>query len=777
MGRHSIPEPDDSDDEPQEWSASDYGRQGYEPAPEQDEFGYLREPRDWANEHEDSAEGDWDEAEDPLLGDWDRPGEQQPAEWESPGEQLLGEWDRSGEEQPAEWERTADQLLGDWDHPGEPQPGEWEAPTEQQPAQWAASGEPLLGDWDRPGEQQPGEWDRPTEQLRTNWPEREQQEWPAEPAPTLPPPPPPPGRRSRAAVGDWEGGHRKDGPRGVSVGVIIALVVVVVGVTGVIGWRFFGDVLSHRSNVAASQCLGGEQPLPVVVDSAIADQITQLADRYNKTASPIGDRCVRVGVKSGNSGDVIKGFTDQWPADMGDKPALWIPGSSVSVARLESVRGPQIVSDSRSLVTSPIVLAIKPQLNAALANQNWGTLPGLQSNPTALDQLNMPGWGSLRLALPTVGDSDATYLAAEAVAAASAPQGAPVTAGLGAVSTLLGGQPKLDNPDLSTAIDALLADGDPAAGQVHAVVITEQQLYQRATEMDDAKDKVASWLPPGPVALADFPTALLAGDWLTEEQVTAASEFARFLREPEQMADLAGAGFRAEGASLPTSDVTSFAPLAEPLKVGDDGVRVVLSDAVNSPSGGSSTIIVLDRSMTKTEGPNTRMGNVVDDLMARIPQLPPTSVVGLWTFNGVEGRSEVVPGPLSQPVDGKLRSDDLVSTLDAQRSTSGGTVSFTTLPPVYDEAKANFQPSMENSVLFITGGPHTDKTLDGPGLEDYMRKNFDPAKPVAVNIIDFGDDDDRATWESVAQISGGSYQNLATSDSPELSAAIAQLLR
>ena len=33
-------------------------------------------------------------------------------------------------------------------------------------------------------------------------------------------------------------------------------------------------------------------------------------------------------------------------------------------------------------------------------------------------------------------------------------------------------------------------------------------------------------------------------------------------------------------------------------------------------------------------------------------------------------------------------------------------------------------------------------------------------------FIDFGSDSDRATWESVAQISGGAYQNLASSTGP-----------
>jgi hypothetical protein len=41
-----------------------------------------------------------------------------------------------------------------------------------------------------------------------------------------------------------------------------------------------------------------------------------------------------------------------------------------------------------------------------------------------------------------------------------------------------------------------------------------------------------------------------------------------------------------------------------------------------------------------------------------------------------------------------------------------------------------------------------------------------------VNVINFGADPDRSTWEAVAQLSGGSYQNIASSASPELATAV-----
>ncbi|APE14761.1 hypothetical protein BOH72_05570 [Mycobacterium sp. WY10] len=569
----------------------------------------------------------------------------------------------------------------------------------------------------------------------------------------------------------FEGGHRTEGGRrGVSVGVIVALITVVVVVGAVILWRFFGDALSHRSTDAAQKCLGGTLNVGVVADPSIADTVKTFAQGFNATVTPIGDRCVKMVVTGADSDRVVDGFVANWPGDLGERPALWIPASSIGTARLQSTAGKEVVSDARSLVSSPVVLAVRPQLKDALGQQGWSALPGLQANPTALDGLNLPGWGSLRLALPTVGDADATYLAAEAVASASAPANSPATAGLGAVNGLVAGQPKLADNTADTAWKTLLGSGDPAGAPVHALAITEQQLFARASSTQDAKNTVAEWLPQGPVAVADYPTVLLSGNWLSEEQVSAASQFARYMRKPEQLSALAKAGFRAEGTTPPGNDVVSFPQVGSPLTIDDESVRATLAAAVSTPATGSTTTIMLNQAMGADEGGKSRLANVVTALSNRIGALPPNAAVGLWTFNGVEGKSAVPLGPVSD------QSAALTNTLGGLSPSGSGAVSFTTLRLAYGEALANFRQGQPNSLLVITQGPHTDQTLDGPGLIQYVKSAADPAKPVAINVIDFGDDSDRATWEAVAQASGGTYQNVATSDSPDLATAISTLL-
>ena len=84
--------------------------------------------------------------------------------------------------------------------------------------------------------------------------------------------------------------------------------------------------------------------------------------------------------------------------------------------------------------------------------------------------------------------------------------------------------------------------------------------------------------------------------------------------------------------------------MSAPLSVGDTAMRATLANALTAPAGNPAVTIMLDQSMNTQEGGKTRLANVVAALDARLQAMPPTSAVGLWTFDGVEGRSEVRDG-------------------------------------------------------------------------------------------------------------------------------------
>jgi hypothetical protein len=188
------------------------------------------------------------------------------------------------------------------------------------------------------------------------------------------------------------------------------------------------------------------------------------------------------------------------------------------------------------------------------------------------------------------------------------------------------------------------------------------------------------------------------------------------------------------------------------------------------------TTVIVDQSMPTLDEGTDRLLNVTSALIVRIAGLPPVSEVGLWTFDGVTSRVEVPTGPLNGVSGTQPRSTALSTALDRQYSSSGGAVSFTTLKQVYADALEGFVPGRRNSVLIITSGPHTDQTLDGAGVREFIRRSVNSDKPVVVDVIDFGDDLDRSTWQEVARISGGEYLNPASSSGLELTSALDRMI-
>ena len=211
--------------------------------------------------------------------------------------------------------------------------------------------------------------------------------------------------------------------------------------------------------------------------------------------------------------------------------------------------------------------------------------------------------------------------------------------------------------------------------------------------------------------------------------------------------------------------MVGFPELGPPLPVGDDALRTAIAGAI-APAAGVATTVMLNQNVP---GPAAALKN-------RIEALPANAVVGLWTFDGSGSATPVPTGPLGDQLAEQPRSAALAGVLDGLAPTGGGAVSFTTLRLVYGDAVANYRPGQPNSVLVITSGPHTDRTLDCPGLQDFVTSAVDPQRPVAINVIDIGEDPDRPIWEAVAQATGGSYQSVPAADSPDLMAAITRLL-
>ncbi|MFF0813571.1 substrate-binding domain-containing protein [Rhodococcus sp. NPDC003318] len=566
------------------------------------------------------------------------------------------------------------------------------------------------------------------------------------------------------------GRHRDEaGRRGISKGPVIAVGCVIVLVLAVLGWFQLRDRISDQGVAAAQTCVEGDAVLDVAADPDIATAVRTIADHYNETAPVIRDHCVRVSVTDASSesvGAALAGADGgQW-AGPGPAPALWIPQSSVSLARLADTPG--VVSGvPRSVAWSPVVLAVPDALRDGLtrAGIGWQDLARLQTDPESLPALGLPGWRTLGLALPPA--SDTTGLAGQAVTAAVTGAGTgPVTVAqaesqaatrqltaLGLGSRALGDVP----PTAAEALTALAAQDNPSSGAFHAVAVTDAALTALGA------DNLSGYAPGGAGPVADHPAVVLGAGWVDETRSRAAAQFAEFLRAPEQSEVLTAAGFTtgAPDGSLAGADPAAANAVLTPL---------------TAPATPRAATVLLDvsASMTQSDGSGTRLGNVSTALTEQLATAPDDSEVGLWLYSrGLDGvrpyRIAVPTGPLSQTRD---RIDSALDSVRAGTATS----TYPSVITAYDAAVSDYVAGRTNTILLVTDGPNDDYSLTSSQFLRAIAAASDPARPVRVDVIAIGENSDAATLQQLVDRTGGTMTTVPNAAGPELQQALATTL-
>lgn len=596
----------------------------------------------------------------------------------------------------------------------------------------------------------------------------------------------PVGRRSDAVESKavfHVGQHRSDRrTRGVSKGPVIALVSVIVIVLGVVGWFQLRDRASSQGTAAAGACVEGDVQLDVAADPSIADPVRDLAARFTDTLPVVRDHCVSVSVHDASTATVTDALAaapdGPWKEELGPAPALWIPASSTAVDRLANAG--VVDGNPKPLASSPVVVAAPEELALALtaAGTGWQNLPALQTDKNSLDKIGLGGWVSLKLALPPGPASAATL---DAVAAATA------NAGTGPLDESQAGSPQVvtaigaladgsraipDAPSTTAAAVPLLAgQTDPASAPIHAVPVTEQQLYAAG---DDARGLVA-YAPAGATPVLDHPAAILAAPWVDETLARAAAQFVDFLRQPEQAQHFVDAGFRVGDRTPPTTDRTPMPPLGQVLAPATGPAAVRLAQTFANPAVPQATTILLDvsGSMGYNDGDGTRLSNTVDALTARIEALPASSDVGLWVYSrGLDGNKpylvKVPTGPLSDG-DRRQRIEAALRSLRPATATS----TYASVIAAHERAVDGFVDGRPNSVLLVTDGPNDDTST---GTQKLMQALTGAAHPVRVDVISIGENSDQATLQSMADRTGGTLIAVPSTQGPALADAFAKTL-
>lgn len=390
------------------------------------------------------------------------------------------------------------------------------------------------------------------------------------------------------------GARRRSGPRGVSRGLVGSLLAIVLVAALVVVWAQLGDRIDRQGDQAAGNCVEGKTTVPVIADPDVAGALSTIAEKYAETGPVVRDHCVTIAVRPGDAKITLDGIASgTWDTQsMGPYPAAWIPQSSIWADDLTTARPAAVDGRPTSLVSSPVVLATAPPLAKAFDGElDWQQLPTLQRRNGSLSTVGLDDWGSLRLAMPTGAQSDATALSAQAVAMgvtrtngtlteqdASSPRVAS------SIDAMQSGAPQSPDGTPVGAARSIAEAGNAAASPIHAVAITEQALYQLTRT--DTTARLTEVVPGGPTPIADYPIIRMAGSQVSPEQTDAIAEFFEFVTDPAQLATLTALGFRADAPMpKPTATVT-FPVTDDPMPTPEPAATVTINRLVFGPDSG-----------------------------------------------------------------------------------------------------------------------------------------------------------------------------------------------
>ncbi|MBG0832528.1 VWA domain-containing protein [Planomonospora sp. ID67723] len=486
-------------------------------------------------------------------------------------------------------------------------------------------------------------------------------------------------------------------------------------------------------------CSGDEVTLRVNASPDIQPALAQIADRFNKAGHEIGGACANVKVSKAASATVAAGLSGGGKASAMD---LWIPDSSLWVSGVRA-KNPSAPKPSGSVAQSPVVMAASgsmvSNLKKSFGEASWSGMinatnaanvdgPGRKVRVLALDpSLNAAGLGAL--------------LAASGVATAA---GVGQEQLVGAMKTLSG----------STVKDqqALLASLGVKGRRVPLGISSEQGVWAFNNAKKPEVPAVPLYPAEGTFNL-DYPIVVTTTDDGVRE---VAEEFAKELGTAAARKTLQDHGFRTpdgKGGTAISESGGFQAKAPQALEMPDAKTVARMSQSWSRMNLGTRLLTLLDISGTMAQPiPGTgltRMQAISRIATEGMKLFPANSEMGLWEFSthldgqDVDYRETVSVGPLTETVDGALRRDLINQKLaTVQAKATGDTGLNDTLAAAYKMMKDSYKSDKINTILILTDGAGND---DPPGMSDqeivkFLKKEFDPEKPVSIILIAYSPD-------------------------------------
>ena len=484
----------------------------------------------------------------------------------------------------------------------------------------------------------------------------------------------------------------------------------------------------------------GTLDLHVAAAPEIAPAIRQAAADLTEERRVVGGSCVRAVVTAADPAAVAALLSGTGSSQtIARKPDVWIPDSSLwSAAAAEG--GARPPRPGFPIAWSPIVVGVPSPTGrgpAAGDRTRWLELLGSRSATARITDPGRSGAGmSLLMIIRSLLADD--------------PAGTEKFTGI------------VRNARQGVVHDPTTLFSGPR-GQM--VIASEQAMHGRDRERPSAPLQV---IRPAEGTLAlDYPYTVVSDE---QDRAEAARLLEHRIRTERTRRALRDLGFR---TTRPDLEGVRLLPDPEPSEV-----RAALQAwAKLSLTSRMLSVLDISGSMAATvpgSGGKTRMQVLAQAAQLGLSYQPDDTELGQWVFStNLDGRRDwrqtVEMGPLGERTGSVTRRQRILSSLSAlQPKPDGDTGLYDSVLAAVEYMRRTYKPDMVNTVLLMTDGRNDD--ADGPTLEQTLRRlrrGHDPARPVQVVIIGFGDEVDKDELNKIAKATGGSVHLARTAQDME----------
>ena len=559
--------------------------------------------------------------------------------------------------------------------------------------------------------------------------------------------------------------------------------------------------------------LAGDPGNCIIVDMAVSPEkvtvLTELANTFNDAdSSEVGGKCIFVRPAKKASGGAAKLLVNGWPdvATNGPQPVIWSPAASGWGAVVNERTKSNIAPTGTPFMLTPLVIAMPKPMADALDYPNtpigFQDIVELSNNADGWAAYGHPEWGAFKLGKtnPEFSTSGLNFTVAEYYAATGK------TSGL-----TLEDLQRQSAIDFATNVEqSVVHYGDTtltflnnwyradqrgnALTYVSAVAVEEKSVIDYNTGNPDGildpgetprppRDPLVAIYPKEGTLFSDNPFIILEAEWVTAEQKAAAKLFQDFVQLPDNQKKVLAFGFRPNNPAVAISDPISTKNGVDPtqpkseLEVPAPNVLVGILDAWAQQRKDAKVLIVLDvsGSMGDPVGDEgaTKLDLAISAAVNSLNKFKDTDEVGLWVFTtdlDASGANylELVPtAPMSE------NRERLRSAIRAQRPLNG-TPLYEVTTEAYLAARAAYDPTKINAVLFLTDGQNddadpTDDTRQYDEMLETLSTGSEGVNTQAVRVftISYGEGADSATLRAIAEATTAAYydaSNPATID-------------